>query len=485
MEFLRKSGVFVRLFEVNEKDMESIRSREDIFVFGENDKKFHIAQISLGAEALGFPEFAIPKREPKTLQDAILKTKNVILETKKELAQLATHKALLQDALNERIRRFDVRNVQFSGIVEEKAFRYWEGYVPVDSVDSVKELAEENNWGYCFEDPTGAELKKVPTKLKRNKLSSSVDILLEKAVPGYTERDYSSVFLFFYAVFAAMLIGDGGYGLLVLLVTLFFHRKNNWHAKEGHLLGYLLGGFIVSWGAITGTWFGYGEFSGLPILRNLVIPEMSSFQTGKNELALDSILFMMRFSFLIGAIQLSVGRLLSAYKAFQEKSWSALSDIGWVINTWAMFIVIKVLFTPSEGGLEFPSFMKYFFYVGIACAVLSQILQHGILKGILGSLGDLWGGFQGAFQDLLSYVRLQAVGFVTVVMGFVFNFLAELSGNIIAGILIVLIGHSLNMALAYLGFIVHGSRLNLNEMGSKLNAGLQGRRYRPFTLNIN
>jgi V/A-type H+-transporting ATPase subunit I len=136
---------------------------------------------------------------------------------------------LLQDALEERIRRYSVRNVQYSGIEVENRFRYYKGYIPKDAVNTFIDKAKAHNWGYLLDDPNQEELDEIPTLIRSPKWAESIKPIMNfmGLVPGYSEIDVSQVFMLFFTFFTGILVGDAGYGLIFLLITLFVHSKQN------------------------------------------------------------------------------------------------------------------------------------------------------------------------------------------------------------------------------------------------------------------
>jgi len=137
-------------------------------------------------------------------------------------------------------------------------------------------------------------------------------------------------------------------------------------------------------------------------------------------------------------------------------------------------------------GRHFPHFALYLLGGGILLILVFENFQKNVLKGMLGTLTQLPLSVIGAFSDVVSYIRLFAVGYATVVVAESFNSMAvgdginSLIGGLIAA-LILFFGHALNIILALMAVIVHGIRLNMLEFSNHLGMQWSGKEYKPFT----
>ena len=161
----------------------------------------------------------------------------------------------------------------------QKELSWITGFMPADIVDTVNAAATQNGWGVVVRDPEPDEY--VPTKIANPKPVGIIKPVFDLlgTVPGYRELDISFFFLLFFVVFFAMIIGDGGYGLILLFGTVGDgdpreEARKSSRARNG--ADGVLSTATVVWGAITGNWFGYAPFSQLPVLRNLVIPAIAA-----------------------------------------------------------------------------------------------------------------------------------------------------------------------------------------------------------------
>jgi len=235
---------------------------------------------------------------------------------------------------------------------------------------------------------------------------------------------------------------------------------------------YLLSFTTIVWGMLSGTWFGSEEIAQLPILRMFIIDSIYSF----NE---ESQGVMMQLSFIIGCIHLSLAHLLVAIR--KMNSWTAIAEIGWIVIIWSVYFVANFLVL----GKEIPEITIPLLSIGVIMVLIFANFQKNILKGMLSSLANLPLSVVGAFSDIVSYIRLFAVGLATVIVSSSFNSMAIGSGidSVVSGIiaaLILFIGHALNLTLGAMSVLVHGVRLNLLEFSGHVGVQWTGRPYTPF-----
>ena len=344
---------------------------------------------------------------------------------------------------------------------------YLKGYIPVDVEDLLVKQARQNGWGILTLEPN--EQDNVPTLIRNPawiKLIQPVLKLLE-IVPGYNELDISPLFLVFFSLFFGIIIGDAGYGLLYFIITFIVDKKMVKKIKDKTpiFLFYLLSSCAIIWGVISGTFFGQGWLASVGIKP--LVPQ------------LNNISFVQALCFLIGAIHLTIAH--SWRLALKLPSLLALADLGWISIIWAAFFLAKTLLL-SDG---FPFFGIWLIYGGIILVVLFTNFQKNILKCIGEGLAAVALGLVNNFTDVVSYVRLFAVGLAGVAIADAFNvmaFGAQAKGiwAVIGGVLILIAGHTLNFILGPMSVLVHGVRLNVLEFCSHANISWSGFAYKPF-----
>ena len=263
-----------------------------------------------------------------------------------------------------------------------------------------------------------------------------------------------------------MLIGDAGYGAIFFILTLFAQIKlgRRVSGRSLFVLFYILSSAAMLWGVLTGTFFGQAWLS------QKVSPLIPALRDDKNIQAL---------CFLLGAIHLSIAHLWRA--VIKLPSVRALAQVGWFIILWGAFFLAKMLVL----GDAFPAFGKWFFIAGAALVVFFTDPKKNILKGIGSGLGALLLNLVNSFTDIVSYIRLFAVGLATVAVADAFNQMAmDIGyGSILTGIMtsfILLLGHTLNIVLGPMSILVHGVRLNVLEFCSHLDVNWSGFSYKPL-----
>jgi V/A-type H+/Na+-transporting ATPase subunit I len=225
---LANAGVFIKIYEVHKNDLKQIDQRSDVVIAGRKEDFYRVVLISEDEnEKLLFDEVAIPRYHEYSIKSVIAEAEGELSDFKILFQHYHTQIDLLRDSLDERYRRYGVRSIQYSGELVDETFSYWQGYIPVDAVKEFTELAEENNWGYVIEEPSRDEMEDVPTMIRSPKWAEKIKPVMNfmGLVPGYNELDVSHVFMLFFTFFSGILVGDAGYGLVFLLITLLVHSK--------------------------------------------------------------------------------------------------------------------------------------------------------------------------------------------------------------------------------------------------------------------
>lgn len=476
IERLRKRGVYVRLYLLSDQELKKIKERKDIHLVGKSDKLNQVVLVTQdGKNGLDLPEVKLPKARFDELGVALSKTAEELAGCESQLKQLHAQKNLLQDALAERVRRLDVRNVQYGGVTIENQVRYWKGFIPVDAIDTFIETARKNHWGYVIEEPAAEEIEEVPTLVRTSRWAGRIRPVMNfmGLVPGYKELDVSHIFMIFFTFFTGILVGDAGYGLIFLMITFLVHRKMKFVKKTEFQLMYTLAASVLFWGILTGTYFGAESIANFSFLNKLKIEKLASFG-GDN-------VFVQKFMFLVGAIHLTIAHLQLAWK--YNNSVKAIAQLGWIAIIWGLFLIVNqmVLRVPA------PAIMAWLFGVGALLVGLFSNPRAGFFRGMLSSLGSLPLSIINGFSDIISYVRLYAVGLSTVLMASSFNQMAIGDGitTVFAGIgavVVLILGHGLNMILAAMAVLVHGVRLNMLEYAGHANVEFSGNTYNPFKI---
>ena len=388
----------------------------------------------------------------------------------------------------------------------ENELAWISGYVPVADLEEFKKACAENQWALAYTDPEDEDLE-VPTKLKNNKFVSLIYPLTDflGTVPGYHEYDISGWFLLFFTIFFGMIFGDGGYGLLVTGIAILMILKNLFTGKKvPALLGLvtLVGFATIAWGMVTCTWFGLKPEQLPQWLVNLSIPQISNAYDGpawtpfwKPDATegLTNAQNLQIFCFSLALLQLSVAHIKAMIR--NRKSLKVLGDFGALLQLIGMYwvvlsmVVSSSVFSFTEKIYGFPIGLFEICLVGVGF-VLSFIFSNyegSIGASVLESCKNIISvllGVVNVFSDIVSYIRLWAVGLAGAAISNTVNEMAgPLLGHFITFIFFVMLvafGHGLNMILNLLSVIVHGVRLNTLEFSSHLGMSWSGIKYQPF-----
>lgn len=366
-----------------------------------------------------------------------------------------------------------------------------QGYVPAERIEAFKELAADSCWAYMIDDPTEEEAP--PTLLKHKGLVRIIQPIYDilGTVPGYRERDISAWFLCYFAVFFAMIIGDAGYGLIFVGVAALLHKKLK-KANELVVLCYVMGACTVIWGALTGTWFGsYWIIEHIAPFRLIMLDSISNFPelTGNPDITSTYTQNMvMKWSFMLGTSHLSVACVLNVIDKVKKKDLSLFADIGWLIDILVLYMLVLnlVIGESMNASVVFGGVAIGF---ALVCLFAAQGPGVPFVKGMLASLGGFFTTFLNTiscFSNIMSYIRLFAVGMASLAIAQSFNAMGGgMKGLALPlGILVILLGHTLNLVMGLLSVVVHGVRLNLMEFSNQLGMEWSGYNYDPFRVTV-
>jgi V/A-type H+-transporting ATPase subunit I len=293
-----------------------------------------------------------------------------------------------------------------------------------------------------------------------------------RILPGYREVDVSAPFLFFLTIFFAMIIGDAGYGLIFLTLTLLARHKMKTAPAGPFILMTVFSVATIVWGILSGAYFGLDPLPAALKPFQDRIPLTAWLAERQN---------IMGLCLLIGSIHLSLAHLWNAIRAIN--SLRALAQLGWIALVWTMFFLARAMMF----GLAFPKLYVPIAIAGLVAIVLfmtppnklkEEWINHAMLPLSVMS----------AFGDVLSYLRLYALGVAGFKVAGAFNLLAGGLGfdHVLTGLLAALIlfaSHALNVALSAMSVLVHGIRLNALEFSMHLGLEWTGFEYRPFRRN--
>lgn len=369
------------------------------------------------------------------------------------------------------------------------------GWSLEENAEQIVDYLEKSGVYYEIADPEFDD--DVPIKIKNNKFATLFEPILRMySLPNYHDIDPLPLFAPFFMLFFGLCMGDLGYGLIItaISVAIIFAKPD---LKSYGQLGALLGGMTCICGFITGTFFGidlaHVDWAFMkPIQPYFVNDSMKESFFGYSP--------MMVISVIIGLIQVLIGMTMAGCKAV--KNYGFIYGVGKF--SWVLALVSAViLFGLPMFGVVLPTFVQYVLYALIAVAAFgiyflnnpAAYAKAGSLKKLLGvgmNLGSgLWATYgmsTGLLGDLLSYIRLFALGLTGGVLGSVFNSLAmDMSPQIpvvheIVMVIILLFGHGINFGLCMISSFVHPMRLTFVEYFKNAEFDGNGKEYNPFKL---
>jgi V/A-type H+-transporting ATPase subunit I len=469
---LKEKGIYVKLYLLNKNDFNKLKNDKNIYLIKHDDGLFYIATVFYGQhQDLPFEEIKFPSETYEELTEKLKLQKKHLSEKENLLKEQIVFKTSLEEIIKHLQKKHNFLEV-FYGMKDEEKFSLVQGFCPETEISKITALAKKHNVGYLIETPSPDE--EPPTLIKNPKWLSIVNPVFEfiNTLPGYAEFDISAVFLVFFSIFFAMIVGDAGYGTLFLIITFFARKKfKNVPAQPFHLM-YVLSIATIIWGAISGTWFSFEQIAKLPIINSLVIEKVNSF-------ADESQMFVMYLCFIIGVIHLTIGHTMKYIR--EMNSINSLAQLGWISILWGLFFLAGTLILNKP----FPRFAPYLLIIGVPVVLIFSNFQKNILKGMALSLVDTFLGCTGGFSDIVSYLRLFAVGSASVAIASSFNSMAIGSGinSVLSGIIaafIIFFAHALNITLSFLAVLVHGLRLNMLEFSGHLGMQWSGNKYNPF-----
>ncbi len=364
------------------------------------------------------------------------------------------------------------------------------GWVRADKTEALVEYLEKDKIYYEMEDPAYED--DVPVQITNGGYTSLFEPILRMySLPNYHDIDPSVFFAPFFMLFFGLCLGDGGYGLLVFLGGAYLAWKGSEDVKSYGRLGIWLGLTTMICGLLMGTVFGIDltkqDWAFLAPIKPYFI----------NDNGIGPIFGyspMMVFSVIIGLVQVLLGMVLKACKAWKNYGFGyAIGTFSWVL---ALLSAIALFGLPAC-GIDLSQVVKYVLMGVIGISVIGIFLYNNpsayknpITGPLLNIGGGVWATYNmatGLLGDLLSYIRLFALGLTGGVLGGVFNMLAyDLTATMpwfirwIPMVLILLAGHGITFALSMISAFVHPMRLTFVEFFKNANFEGGGKEYTPF-----
>ena len=345
-----------------------------------------------------------------------------------------------------------------------------QGWAPEDSLEAIRDLAQDRHLACLVEAPLPDE--NPPTLIEQtDNMAAGADLSVFYQVPSYRSWDPSLLLFASFSVFFAMILADAGYGLLLFAMLLFFWRRLGRTAsgKSYRLLGLSLTGSAIGYGMLIGSYFGMAPGDG-SLLARLNVLRVGDFDT------------MMTVSIVIGALHIVLANGMTAWANRGRRV--AVASLGWIAAILGGLLVWKAVPGSAFGSVGY----------GLIGLGLAAVLFFNSDRPVLRGTDHLWRfvdglkgvlGAMGAFGDVLSYMRLFALGLASASLAQTFNALAAdvhaaLPGlGVLLAVLILAVGHVLNLGLSVMSGVVHGLRLNFIEF-YKWGLPEEGTAFRKF-----
>lgn len=469
---LKENNVDIRLFVSSEKRFDKKwHELYNIEIINVSSPFVYFALVTTPGEVIEIDaeEVSIPEETISEVEKRKLERFEDITIIEQELNYIAiNYTEELRNYLLELEEDIDLSNVLIhTKSAVEDYVRIIEAYVPKNETKRLDEYLEQNTVAYFIEKPNPDD--KIPIKQKNNRFAKLFEPIGELfSLPSYTELDLTPYFAPFFMMFFGFCLGDVGYGLFILAGATLYKRKAKPELKPVITLAQFLGIGTIILGTLTGTFFGINllEVESLGNFRNIMLNSEKVFY----------------LSLAVGTFQILFGMVLKAVNNYRMMGWQyAMSPVGWII----MLLGIADFKITSL----IPGFNVFLMIAGTAIVIAFSDPTAGVFGRLGKGLWELY-GITGIFGDILSYVRLFALGISGAILGFVVNTIAlqvKDSAPVIGPIFFVvflIVGHAANLAISSLGSFVHPMRLTFVEFYK--NAGFTGggKEYKPFKKKI-
>ena len=491
---LEGEGFTLSFYTIGAKELESLDPSVSYILLDDVQGQKAIALVNNTKPIPSATRFDLPSKDLDTLKAEVASASKELEEVEARLKAGLAHSGQLKhrEKVNEQARVFQKTSDEMGG---DDTLCFLTGYLPKEQENVFASAAKANGWGYALEEPEDDD--NPPTLLKYPKGFSLMQPIYNilGTYPGYRERDISVPFLLFFLIFFAMIIGDGGYGLIFLLAGLALLKKQG-RRTDTNMLVIVLGAATVVWGALTGTWFGSEWIlTHVPGLKSLVIPWIANLPQVFDVDATTAQNWVMDFCFILGTLQLSLACVMNVIYKIPRKNLSWVSDVAWFVD---LVLLYQLILTMLLGNLHIRTLptMTILKVVAVNYVVVlvfrnqepGKKFSDGVKDGLMGFLPTFLDTIS-CFSNIMSYIRLFAVGMAGFAISQSFNSMAGgmlgIRGiGIIAFLLIALLGHGLNIVMCLLSVIVHGIRLNILEFSNQLGMEWSGYKYDPFRVTV-
>jgi len=506
---LREAGLDVKFYEVPDHDVPAVRA-ECVQVLGElPGRRSLLAVVHRGGPPELPPaasEVPLPARDRPSLRAEAAELDAALKADAERLRQLAHLVGKMEHRRRQLQQQAELAAAAGGGLAGEDLFAV-QGWVPAPTAGDLDDGLAKAGVPAAVRTAEPDDADTPPTQIAYPRWTRPIRGLFDilGTLPGYREMDLSPFFMVAMPLFAAMLIGDAGYGLVFTLVPALLYRRLVRAAGKAktHLL-LVIGVATLAWGILSANYFGVtpetlaraGGFTRL--VDGKAVPDYDALRAGGGAWAAagramiaaapawhedpdQARYLLMKIAFVIGTIHLVLAHLRRAIEYAPDLRF--LAEVGWAVVLGDMLVLIWYLMFIDVK--QTPSAVWAVLAAGFALPVLFGAPKRNPAARVLAGLGAALLPLLGTFSDTMSYIRLMAVGLASYYIAAAFNGLgAMLADSIgwytVVPVLVVVFGHALNIGLAGIAIFAHGVRLNMLEFSN--NAGVQwaGYAYAPF-----
>jgi len=426
--------------------------------------------IEIEADRFSFNDLDLASLESKLAE--VMQRISAIDEYFRGIQEIATEN--FQHEVSRLTTEYDYEEASLQGISEaEDHLRILSGWIPVSKEDKLKKFIKDEGLVF-FESPAKVE-DNPPINLKNGWFARLFEPISKMyMLPKYNEFDLTPFMAPFFMLFFGFCNADIAYGLVLILVAILLRRKvKNETMKNIMNLVVLFGISSIIMGFVVGTILGY-DLKEIPHIGEKILI--------KNN---DQIF---NFALLLGVIQILFGIGIATVKKIHQSGFVyGICEFGTFI-----FIAALSVLGAQQLGADISSvqpYLKYPIWIGLGLILFFNQPGKNPLVNIGGGLWRLYNIVTGFFGDILSYIRLFALGVSSAILGFVVNSIgAQLAETPIVGIplfiIFMIFGHALNLALGGLSGFVHPLRLTFVEFFKNAEFEGPGMEYKPFSKTV-
>ena len=478
---LEDNNIHFRLLIASKKKyLDLIHAEVSVELISEQGNLVYFVLIQKGSEEITIDadEVELPELPSSEIEKKITETEIKIKHINEDFdIHAGCSIATLEQYKNKNFNSLKFENVIFNTSVEaDEKLMVLEGWVPATEKANIDDFLQKNSVFYVTEKATLKD--KVPILLKNNRFSKLFEPVGSMfSLPAYSELDLTVFFAPFFMMFFGFCLGDAGYGLLFIVGAGLYKLKAKKEVKPYLSLIQFLGFATVIFGSISGTLFGINLIDAeIPLIANY----KSLFLNPDK---------MFNLALLLGGLQIIYGLFIKAINQIKQYGFSySLATFGWLIVI--LGNIIYTILTTYEIVTQNKTIIYFILSAGGFFILFFSDPEINIFARIGKGVWDIYSTVTGIFGDLLSYIRLFALGLSSAILGFVINDIAMqiLGASKIIGpvffVIFLVLGHTLNILISSLGSFVHPMRLTFVEFYK--NAGFRGggEEYKPFSKQI-